>query len=356
MTAKAPAMLLPGGHMSRRPPGGMSEVSVAALRAARWTEARGAVGPPQLAARRRALRQSHDLGDCHPARVDLGVHDRRGGADRDAGRRRPLGPRGPTRRDWRWPRRLAPRRQFSFAARGARPEFRQQGPKPAPGLRGGAPARGAVGPVAARLRARDLALERFAAERFEFFFLFARQNALGFFVGALAQRADFRLGRLAIAPLDEVADLALRGLLDFAQAVLLFRSERQRLGHRRVIERRGAALLQRDLLEPLELIFLQDAGHGRVVRLGALLHLLLPLGAIEIAQPGQRFALLGGELRNLFRLLLGELELLLHRFLIEQHEIIHALTASESARAAALLSNRVRGNQCHEHPCRDPNP
>jgi hypothetical protein len=170
----------------------------------------------------------------------------------------------------------------------------------------------AVGPIAARLRSRDLTLEGFAAEGFEFIFLLVVQHTSCFFVQAFARSADLWLRGLTIAPLRELAHFTLRRSLHFAELILLVRGQPQRLGHRRIVERGGAPLLQRDLLEPLELVFLQDASHGRVVGLGPFLHFLLPFFAAKIAQLGERAALLAGQLGDVLDLHVRKLELLLN--------------------------------------------
>jgi hypothetical protein len=138
---------------------------------------------------------------------------------------------------------------------------------------------------------RDFAFERFAGQSFPFFILLGRQYAEGLFGGAGAQFLNFLLGRLAIAAgarLKRFAHLGLRTLLDVLELALLVRAQVERRSHFRIGQGDGAALLQADLLEALELIFLQDAGERCFVGFGDLREFGLSFFATQIAQPASR--------------------------------------------------------------------
>src|SRR5262249_8663286 len=132
--------------------------------------------------------------------------------------------------------------------------------------------------VAATLRwRRDLALERLADERLPLVFLFGSQQAEYFFVTGLARFLDFLAGFGSIAPaaapacrLKRGAQLLLLGALNGEDRVLLFLAQAQGGCHFVVADGGGPTLLQRDLLQPLELVGVENLGHQFVVGLGTL--------------------------------------------------------------------------------------
>jgi hypothetical protein len=170
--------------------------------------------------------------------------------------------------------------------------------------------------AAAELRLANLALERLADHRLPFFFLFAGEHAVRLFAGAGAQRGDF-LGRFrpVAAALEHFAHFSLRALLDFAEALFLLRGQAQGLRHFGIRQRLTAALLERDLLEPLELVFFKHAGNRRVVGFGSLLPFLPPFFGTQVLQVAPNFALLGDVFGDLLDLLFRKFQFILHGLL-----------------------------------------
>jgi hypothetical protein len=96
--------------------------------------------------------------------------------------------------------------------------------------------------------------------------------------------------------------------------------------------------LQRDLLEPRTLFFVQDRVDGLLSGFAALVKSLGPLVAAGVAQARESFSLLGGELGNLLDLFFAELEVFLDRLLAQQHRSAAGTSRSsaETSRAAFL--------------------
>ena len=164
----------------------------------------------------------------------------------------------------------------------------------------------------------------------------------------MRKRLGFFLHFLTIAAhgagLEQLAHFALRGLLNGLDAVFLLGRQTERLRHFRIRQRLPAALLQRDLFESLELVFLQDFGQHGLIGLRVFLHLRLAFFPAEIAQAGERFALLLDLLGGFLDLFVRHLEFFLDGLLRQQAQAVASWSAPaakpRSATAAPLSQGR----------------
>lgn len=198
------------------------------------------------------------------------------------------------------------------------------------------------GPVAAaKLGADDLALELLALQFLPLGLLLGRQQGFELGVGRCALLFELLTHRLAITIAAGAAQGSAVLPLNGADLFLLLIRQAQVGGDLRIGQGRGATLLKADLLESLELIRVQDFLERGIVGFHALAHFGHPLLAVEVTQLGEALALFLHLRRDFRDLLVAELQLLLNRFLTEQHEP----AAIETAAAAAPLGPGRRRRQ-----------